>query len=65
MTELELVELAIRRIVDRIDFKEGYKTEAELRIRDALHDIADEMMKISAERAKVSKSGGWYAGSGD
>ena len=65
MTDFEIVELAIRRVVGKTDLAEGRRTESELYVRNVLHDIADELMKISNERAKITKSGGCYEGSGD
>lgn len=65
MNDFEIVELAIRRVVDKMDFKEGKKTEVELCVRNALHDVANELMKIACERNKIYKAGGWYGLSGD
>lgn len=58
MTDFEIVELAIRRVVGKTDIAEGRRTESELYVRNVLHDIADELMKISNERAEITKSGG-------
>jgi hypothetical protein len=65
MNDFEVVELAIRRVVGRMDLKPEKITEMELCVRNALDALADELMKISCERNKVYKDGGWNGTSGD